>query len=80
MVAQVAAGAAPALSDGPGLFSQRSGTALADPPWRSRRGSAGPGLRAPPTRSMGKARVAQLGLLGSVMGTVGLAAKEASLT
>lgn len=59
---------------------EHSGTALPEPSWRSHREcSAGPGLKAPPTRSMGKARVARLGLRGSMMGTLGLKATWASL-
>lgn len=59
---------------------EHSGTALPVPSWRSHSEcSAGPGRRATPTRSMGKARVARLGLRGSMMGTAGLGATWASL-
>lgn len=67
-MAALAAGAAPALSDGSGPFSQLSGTACQAHHGGLTGTLQAPGFRSPPTRSMGKARVAQLGLCGRVMG------------
>lgn len=74
-----AAGAAPALSDRCGPFSQLSGTAL-----QTHRGGLtgalqAPEFRSPPTRSMGKAPAVRLGPCGRVMGATGRGAKRASL-
>lgn len=74
-----AAGAAPALSDGSGPFSQLSGTAL-----QTHRGGLtgvlqAPEFRSPPTRSMGKAPATRLGLCGRVMGAIGRGVEQPSL-
>jgi hypothetical protein len=59
----LAAGAAPVLSDGSGPFSQLSGTAPPDPPWRSDRGSAGPRVQIPTYQKHGKGAGGPIGPL-----------------